>query len=106
MNAGLLFCPGTAAYCDDGEATELDGVGADVDDDGGPDEKVGLIGSAKKSEGENPSGLLWCEGESPLWFDRAMEGAFLRTGRIHGGRVAFGGPSWWGVVSRGMLVTR
>lgn len=76
----------------------------DANDGGGPEENTGLIGSAKKSDGENASGLLWCEGESPLWFERAIEGAFLRTGRIQGGLVALGGPSWR-EVSKGILVT-
>lgn len=60
--------------------------------------------SAKNSEGEKPSGLLCCEGESPLVVDRAMDGAFLRTGRIHGGRVLPAGlPCRVG--SKGICVT-
>lgn len=86
--------------------TELTGWPDTLPDEveGGPEANEFLTGSTKKSEGENASGLLCCEGESPLWVDRATDGAFLRTGRIQGGRVALAGPSWRDV-SRGMLVT-
>lgn len=89
-------------YCDSGGAL-LGGAGPDAA--GVPVEKEDtfLVGSVKKSDGEKPSGLLCCDGES-LRVDRAIDGAFLRTGRIHGGRVALAEPSR-GRVSKGMLVT-
>lgn len=95
-------------YCGDDASGFAPGVPAAVVDDVATVGKGAAdftTGSEKKSEGENASGLLWCEGESPLWVERATDGAFLRTGRIHGGRVALAGPSSR-CVSRGMLVTR
>lgn len=75
------------AYCA-GEETGFEEEAEAVE--GGPEENPFVaLGSAKKSDGENASGLLWCEGESPLWFDRAIDGVFFRTGRIQGGRVTF-----------------
>ena len=54
-----------------------------------------LEDGVKNSEGEKLSGLPWCEeprvGES-LGLDRTFEDAFLRTGRIQGGRDINAGP--------------
>ena len=69
------------------------------------DEKLALIGSAKKSDGEKASGLLWL-GESPLCVERAIDGAFFRTGRIQAGPDALGPEGASGrFVSKGMPVT-
>lgn len=102
-----LFPFGVGPYPPAGDETWL----GDEDVEGEPDENAGLLGSAKNSDGENASGLLWWEGESPLRFERAIEAeraiedVFLRTGRIQGGLADLGGPSWRGV-SKGMLVRR
>lgn len=63
----------------------------------------GVPGSAKKSEGEKASGLPLCSEESAVLAD---EGAFLRTGRIHGGRFRSLSGSSRCAVSKGILVTR
>jgi hypothetical protein len=105
----LLPCaPDPFTYCGGDASGFAPGVPAALADDDAPAGKGAAdltTGSTKKSDGENASGLLWCGGESPLWFERATDGAFLRTGRIHGGRVALAGASSR-CVSRGMLVTR
>lgn len=48
------------------EALGLDEDDVPLDEGPGPEEKpdVGFVSELKKSEGENASGLLWCEGES------------------------------------------
>lgn len=61
------------------------------------------VASARKSDGEKPSGLLrW---ESGLAFERGALGALLRTGRIHAGRVLTEGSSDCAVGSKGICVT-
>jgi hypothetical protein len=101
----LLVCPWQAPFpltYWGGEGIVLQGC-EDPEVDEGVEGKTEFECSVKNSEGEKASGLL-CGGESQLWFERASDGAFLRTGRIHAGREALAGSSWPGV-STGILVT-
>lgn len=98
--------PPPLRYCGGGSDGPM-GVGCTVDVDGGPEgyDCTGLGASTKYSDGVKASGLLCCETDSALWFDRGTEGVFFRMGRIQGGRELCGGLSWRGDDSRGICVT-